>query len=34
VIPTETSEQELGLLMAGQVKEEVVRKAGEVQDVQ
>lgn len=29
VIPTETSEQELGLLMAGQVKEEAVGKAGE-----
>lgn len=34
VIPTETSEQELGLLMAGQTKEEVVRKAGGEQDVQ
>lgn len=33
VIPTETTEQELGLLMAGQTTEEVARKAGEDNDV-
>ncbi|MFJ7933199.1 ABC transporter ATP-binding protein [Sporosarcina sp. NPDC096371] len=33
VIPTETNEQELGLLMAGQTKEEVARKEGEEHDV-